>query len=218
MAEFSDVFAEGHAGVHFSQLGEDVVLWHMLQTVQGGFYVDIGAHHPRRYSNTYLLHRFRAWRGMNVDADPRAIEAFQAERPSDINICAAVSDEEMELSLTLFEDGAVNSLDPALAQHHMKHFAHRETKTVKTKTLASLLGQLPQGVEIDLLTVDVEGLDERVLRSSDWSRFRPKVVCVEDHHFDAPSMQSNSLFNFLLSMKYRLVAHVFATSIYQSTV
>jgi hypothetical protein len=38
---------------------------------------------------------------------------------------------------------------------------------------------LPAGTGIDLLTVDVEGLDYEVLHSNDWARFTPDFVLVE---------------------------------------
>ncbi len=36
-----------------SQFGEDMIVRHLLADIQTGFYVDIGAHHPVYYSNTY---------------------------------------------------------------------------------------------------------------------------------------------------------------------
>jgi hypothetical protein len=39
----------------YAQDGEDLILDRLLEGQQSGFYVDIGAHHPLRFSNTYLL-------------------------------------------------------------------------------------------------------------------------------------------------------------------
>src|SRR6266481_9217065 len=80
------------AGVYFSQFGEDVVLWHYLQHVKGGFYVDVGAHDPYRFSNTYLLYKYRGWSGINIDLDERSVRAFAGSRPTDTNLQIGVSD------------------------------------------------------------------------------------------------------------------------------
>ena len=55
-----------------------------------GFYVDVGAHHPIRFSNTFRLYR-KGWRGLNIDANPGSMKRFHHTRPRDINIEAAVS-------------------------------------------------------------------------------------------------------------------------------
>ena len=39
----------------FSQEGEDMVLARLFVGKNHGFYVDVGAHHPQRFSNTYKL-------------------------------------------------------------------------------------------------------------------------------------------------------------------
>ena len=44
----------------FSQEGEDLILKRLfdhLKPNDKGFYIDIGAHHPVRFSNTYLFYR-----------------------------------------------------------------------------------------------------------------------------------------------------------------
>ena len=49
----------------FSQEGEDLILQRYFEGKTKGFFVDIGAHHPIRFSNTYHFYR-RGWRGMVV--------------------------------------------------------------------------------------------------------------------------------------------------------
>ena len=65
-----------HLRFSFSQFGEDLVLLNYLKEPHG-FYVDVGAHHPVQFSNTYLLHR-RGWHGVNIDATEEAIARFPA--------------------------------------------------------------------------------------------------------------------------------------------
>src|SRR5690242_3324544 len=69
----------GWAVKSYSQEGEDRILHSIFETVADGFYVDIGAHHPKRFSNTYLFYQ-RGWRGINVDAMPGSMVRFKRVR------------------------------------------------------------------------------------------------------------------------------------------
>src|SRR4051794_10306733 len=69
----------------YSQEGEDMVLRRVFNNKRGGFFVDVGAHHPRMYSNTYYFY-LRDWRGINIDAMPGGMAAFDRMRPGDINV------------------------------------------------------------------------------------------------------------------------------------
>lgn len=51
--------------LYFSQEGDI----RLFNDSSSGIYVDIGAHHPFRFSNTYVFYK-RGWRGINVDAMP----------------------------------------------------------------------------------------------------------------------------------------------------
>ena len=46
----------------YSQEGEDMILSKIFGGQKSGFYVDVGAHHPLRFSNTYLFY-LRGWGG-----------------------------------------------------------------------------------------------------------------------------------------------------------
>src|SRR5437660_1408476 len=98
----------------YSQDGEDMVLRRLFEGRRAGFYVDVGAHHPFRFSNTCYFHR-RGWRGINIDPNPQAIKEFDRDRPSDTNICVGVADVPGTLSFYFFNERALNTFDAALA-------------------------------------------------------------------------------------------------------
>jgi hypothetical protein len=81
----------------YSQEGEDRILLRPFENCKDGFYVDVGAHHPTRYSNTYLFYRME-WSGINIDAAPGSMNLFKKKRPRDINLEVAISDREEELT------------------------------------------------------------------------------------------------------------------------
>src|ERR1700726_1059612 len=73
----------------YSQDGEDMILRRLFERQALGFYVDVGAHHPYRFSNTCYFYR-RGWRGINNKTKPDAIDPFRPERPTEINIFIGV--------------------------------------------------------------------------------------------------------------------------------
>ena len=69
----------------YSQDGEDMVLRKIFKNQKMGFYVDIGAHHPKRFSNTHLLYK-KGWKGINIDATPGSMKLFNQLCPRDTNL------------------------------------------------------------------------------------------------------------------------------------
>jgi hypothetical protein len=69
----------------YGHSGEDLVLDRLLNGKRMGFYIDVGAHHPTRFSNTYLFYK-KGWSGINIDANPKSMELFNRRRSRDINI------------------------------------------------------------------------------------------------------------------------------------
>jgi hypothetical protein len=68
---------------YYSQAGEDAILSNIFNYVlptDRGFYVDVGAYHPFKHSNTYLLYR-AGWRGINIDPRPGSKALFDKHRP-----------------------------------------------------------------------------------------------------------------------------------------
>jgi FkbM family methyltransferase len=201
----------------YSQDGEDMVLRRLFERQQSGFYVDVGAHHPYRFSNTCYFYR-RGWRGINIDPNPDAIEAFRRDRPSDINVCVGVSDTAGVLSFHLFNEPALNTFDAALAMERarMPDYWLLETRSVAVRRLDDLLTEfLPRDQKIDFLSIDVEGLDLSVLRSGDWNRFRPSILLVEAHERTVSAIESDPINIFVAAAGYRLIAKTLNTLIYE---
>ena len=63
----------------YSQNGEDLILSRLLEGHPVGKYIDIGAHHPFRFSNTAKLYS-EGWSGLNVDPNPTSIKDFETSR------------------------------------------------------------------------------------------------------------------------------------------
>jgi FkbM family methyltransferase len=202
-----------YARESYSQEGEDMILERFLEFRPSGFYVDIGAHHPMRLSNTYRLYR-RGWRGLNIDANPGSMKAFRKVRPRDINVEAAVSSTQQELTYYIFNEPALNTFKKDLALQYVggPYAIVKEVK-IMTLPLAQLLDQyVPAGTKIDLLTIDVEGLDYDVLRSNDWSRYAPEFILVECLEHSTPNHAgTDPVAQLLAEHHYAIVARTMNT-------
>ena len=205
-----------HSGLYFSQFGEDCLLWHFFKGKWDGFYVDVGCHHPYRYSNTYLLHRFRNWRGINIDADAKAIALLREARPRDINLNYGVDLHSGTRTFTVFDDGAVNSFDDEFAARQSAHYRVAARVEIPVLPLAAILEQhLAVGTKIDLLDIDCEGCDDAVIASNDWTRFPAKIVLVEIHGMSLENPMKAPSVQRLKAAGYTLRAHYFATSVFE---
>ena len=198
----------------YSQDGEDRILSRMLDSTARGFYVDVGAHHPHRYSNTYLFYR-RGWRGINIDAMPGSMVGFARTRPRDINIECAVDEQEGVRDFYVFDEPAVCTLDADMAKRHAQRWRLLRVERVHAKPLSRLLAShLPPRQRVDFLSIDVEGRDLSVLRSNDWSAFRPRVVLVEMLDETLETLASSRCSLFMLSVGYRAVARTHTTTFF----
>jgi FkbM family methyltransferase len=165
----------------FAQEGEDLILEvHFQNKKTPGFYVDVGAFHPFRFSNTYLFYK-KEWRGINIDATPGAMSAFERHRPRDINLQQPIANGRHELAFYMFNEPALNGFSKTFSEDRATGPYHiTKTISLQTARLSDVLDEhLPPGQSIDFMSVDAEGLDLDVLRSNNWDKYRPEVVLAE---------------------------------------
>lgn len=150
----------------FSQFGEDISLGRWFDEhfqVQQGVYVDVGAFHPIHLSTTLLLYK-RGWRGVNIDMNAEKVERFNALRPGDINVHAAVNK----------TPGMASSGQEGVLEHMIAD----PNGSIPVRTLDEILAETPFR-KIDYLNIDCEGHDYDVLQSTSLETYEPKIITVE---------------------------------------
>jgi FkbM family methyltransferase len=205
----------------FSQEGEDIILARIFDRKDNGFYVDIGAHHPQRFSNTYYFY-LRGWRGINIDPLPFSMDEFERLRPLDINLELAVASSDEKLIYYQFNEPALNGFSEEISRQRdgiRGDYFITGTQEIQTHRLSEILDQyLPSGQVVDFMTIDVEGLDLEVLKSNDWSRFRPKVVLVEElNKLTLDKISESPIFQFMKNQGYTLYAKTVNTLFFKCT-
>lgn len=193
--------------ISYSQEGEDRVLAsYFRRKRESGFFVDVGAYHPQRFSNTYLFY-LRGWRGINIDAQPNSMQLFRKVRPRDINLEMPIHDSGAALPYFQYEEPAVNGFSRQLSEHRAANGKFKQTSQIHLQThrLEHVLDRyLPAGQPIDFLTIDVEGMEFQVLNSNDWKKYRPEVVLLEVLHFDFGSLATSPACSLLMDNGYHL--------------
>lgn len=207
-----------YASRSYSQEGEDMILRRLFENRETGFYVDVGAHHPARFSNTYYFYR-RGWRGINIDAMPGSMKRFAAFRSRDINLEQAVSETPGTLNYYVFTEPALNGFDAKLSlarDASASPYKIVGMRQLRTRRLDAILDEnLPSGQRIDFLSIDVEGFDLEVLKSNDWTKYRPDVVLVEALNSSFSELLVSEMSNFLRAQGYEVFAKVVNTVIYR---
>lgn len=150
--------------VSWSQGGEDLVLDHFLGGIINGTYVDVGAHHPSRFSVTRRLYQ-KGWTGINIDANPNQMRIFQKQRKRDINLSIAVGSKSF-IELSIFEEAAISTIN----EKWKKKFLEEGNKVVQSlsiqgETLEAIIKKYLPNSQIHLLNVDAEGSDFQVIMS-----------------------------------------------------
>ena len=150
--------------VSWSQAGEDLALLAVIGNQKLGSYIDIGAHHPSRFSVTRHLYRV-GWSGVNVEANPDLINRFEKERSRDTNLCVAVG-LEPTYSFSIFEEPALSTFDPGWRDKFISE-NNKISKVVEVegRKLRRILDEFSPVNRIDLLSIDAEGSDLQVLQS-----------------------------------------------------
>ncbi len=165
----------------FSQFGEDLLIETALSAlgIRQPSYLDIGANDPVVLSNTYLFYK-RGGRGVCVEPDPFLAKRIQRRRRRDVCLAVGVSggaEDAADFYVMAIKD--LNTFSQSQAELLEKEgIKIEEVLSVPLQPINNILARhFPQAP--DLLSLDVEGLDEIVLSTLDFKAFRPKVICVE---------------------------------------
>ena len=145
---------------------------------------------------------------MNIDAAPGSMEVFNFLRSSDINkeICIGPKADQA-VDFFIFDKPALNTFDPSMAELAKQNSKLLKVCKLKTRTLADCLeAYVPKNSIIDFLSIDVEGLDEMILKSNDWSRFSPTYIVFESHDLTLDNFSEHGFVKFLNGVGYSVVS------------
>ena len=188
----------------YSQNLEDVMLWRALGEYKNGFYIDVGACDPVADSVTKAFYD-SGWRGINIEPMANAYSVISENRPRDINLNIAVDAVSGVKEFYSVDSG--NGLSTAVAEYASAYKDEGrivESVSVETRTLAEVCNAYVSQ-EISFLKVDVEGGEASVLKSADFTKFRPWIILVEATRPNTQIPSHEEWESILLEASYRFV-------------
>ena len=158
-------------------------LFKYFHGISDEFYVDIGAFDPIFVSNTLNLYS-QGWRGINIDANPTRLAAFNIMRPSDINIHTAMGEEGKFLTLFEMDNDSTATVVQKVKQFQIDQKQRKvvEEINVPSMSMKQLCERFFQKKPL-FLSLDVEGYDAKVLMENDWdnTKCRPEIIFTENN-------------------------------------
>lgn len=208
----------------YAQSGEDVILAHLFRWlgIKNPTYLDIGAHHPTWLSNTYLFYRAGS-SGVCVEPDPDCCANIRKHRKRDVclNVGVGVGDAK-SLKLYVMTSRTLNtfSLEEAERCQNTKNYGDQRIERVidvPVRSINEIMDEaLPNGV--NLVSIDVEGLDFEIVREFRFSVYQPDAFCIETLRYQADgSLQKNRpLIQFMEQQGYMIYADTYMNTIFVS--
>jgi len=164
--------------ISYAQNFEDVMLWRALKHVKNGFYVDVGANDPVVDSVSKAFYD-RGWRGVHIEPTPQYAHLLRQARVDETVLEVALTDFNGVIALNYMPDTGISTAIDANASYYVdKHGFDNQRINVPALTLKSAL-QFTEGKDIHWLKIDVEGLEEQVLKGWDSQSLRPWVIVIE---------------------------------------
>jgi FkbM family methyltransferase len=163
--------------ISYAQNGEDAMLWRALKEARDGFYIDVGAHHPREDSVTLAFYQ-RGWRGINIEPVAEGFRRLRIARPRDINLNVAIGETAGSLPFYRLPRTGLSTLDRAQAEEHRAAGFEVQAREVPVVRLDAICRDHVRG-PIHFLKIDCEGAEREALASADFAAFRPWIALVE---------------------------------------
>ncbi len=186
----------------FSQLGEERVIINILERMFSKcrldrFYLDIGGYHPTDGSNTFKLY-LNGWSGIIVEPNLHKTANWKSLRPRDHVINSALIPETWELEAVLMQCADVNDARESLIDSLNPRARTKcgnstyEVGTIKLMDLYDLSAEM--GLRPTFVSIDIEGLEEKIILESDLSKLEIPILCVE--HFLNEFTKGQSIFEY----------------------
>lgn len=194
----------------------DNIFSNVLKLFRPGFYLDIGAAHPIKYSNTYFFYKL-GWNGICVEPNPDFQALYKDYRPHDTVINAGISGSDSGiLTYHKFEHPYLNGFyDQDVIDWHVK--SNGQTYLGSTEIQCISIGEfLKNNVNrpVDFLNIDVETLDVEILSAWDWDACKPLLICAEIHTSSLKDVVESDVAKILGAAGYTPVSRGWLSTIF----
>jgi FkbM family methyltransferase len=209
----------GDAKKSYAQCGEDLIVHFILDVLRivQPFYLDIGAHHPTRLSNTFLLYE-KGCRGVCVEPDPDLCDKIKSKRKRDVCLNVGIGTrDEAEADFYVMSSKTLNTFSKEEAERYQSYENQRIVKVIQIPLISvnHVIEQHLPGCP-NFISLDVEGMDQAILETLDFSRFRPEVFCIETLTYaeDKSETKIGEIVHFMVQNNYFVYADTYINTIF----
>jgi FkbM family methyltransferase len=207
----------------YAQQGEDLVisnLFSLLNITAKPTYLDVGAFDPIVHSNTYLMYR-AGGHGVLVEPNPAKVAHLREVRPRDVTLNIGVGLAAGSSTADYYviggpSQGLFNTFskeDAELVQRNSNGLHHiDQVMKLPLENINSIMQQHLGGAP-NFLSIDTEGMDLDILKTLDFQRYRPDVICVETLEVGSDHVEVEIL-RFLESKGYSARGATFVNTIF----
>jgi len=211
---------KGSASVSYSQYGEDIIMLKLLERcrVTDVTYLDIGANDPVMGSNTYSFYQ-RSHFGVLVEPNPFLYKRLRNVRPKDLILNIGISkSNENHADFYMFEE-----IHNPLNTFSLQDAKSCEAQGIPIKSIIKLqLKNINDVIQENfksaptIISLDVEGLDEQILKALDYSRYAPFLICVETVEFskEGQMKKRTEILDFMKTQGYFIYADTHVNTIF----
>lgn len=205
--------------VSYSQSGEDLIVKFIFDIlgITNPTYIDIGAHHPYFISNTALFYE-NGSTGINIEPDPILFKDFLIHKKNDVNLNIGIGVLDAVLDFYIISSSTLSTFSKEDAYGYEKEgdFRIKSIEKIKVNTLSNILDKYSNGIFPQFLSIDAEGVDEVIIKSIDFEKNFPIVICIETISFSTSGngQKNKQLIQFIESKGYLLYADTNINSIF----
>ncbi len=161
------------------------ILSQRVDSLEQGFFVEVGAYDGERFSNTSWL-ADNGWRGVYVEPSATFSRLCRLRHCLNNAVVKNVAAGEGPAEGKLMQIGSLSTLSTDTFEEYERiPWAKQQikkklkSKTTRIQTLDSILEGTRCPEKFELLVVDVEGFEENVFRGFELQRWQPRLVIVE---------------------------------------
>ena len=181
--------------------GQDLwVIGEVFNGARDGFFLDIGAHDGVEHSNTYRLERRYGWKGICVEGNPDTFKKLIKNRNCKcVEAC-------LDSTAQIVEFAKQGEIGGIVFHENKSQVNPLDIIKIQTRTLKSVLEEFNAPAEIDYLSIDIEGAEDRVLGQFDFSSYKFKCITIERPSESLRAILKRNGYNLIRDVKF-LDAH-----------